>query len=297
MAGDDDDKPEPNREVNAVSLKLQPFWPNSPATWFISAEAQFTLSRITSDISRYHYVVASLPQDVAESIMDILQNPPVINLYSQLKKVLIERHSLSMERRIRKLVSDEDIGDKKPSEFYRTLKALATGGEAETTVSEDLILKLWLNRLPQVVNIALIPHKSEGAEKLQNVADQVWEALQNSNVSVVDRSNGCSSGKNPFSSSNDSRQDVDRVERLEREISELKNMISGMNFGRDENRSRSQNRSGYRGRSRSRSKFNASGKLCWYHFRYGDRATKCTTPCGYVAKRSNDQNPMSDSTN
>lgn len=288
MAGDngngsgDDDK-NSAAELNAVSVvKLQPFWPNSPATWFISAEAQFTLSRISSDVSKYNYVVASLPQDVAESIMDVLQDPPVINLYAHLKKILIDRHSLSIERRIKKLISDEHMGDKKPSEFYRQLKALATG-DSGTTVGEDLILKLWLNRLPQVINIALIPHKNESTDKLQNVADQVWEAMQNSNVSVIEGACNSSVVRNPFSSSSQSHNEMNRVERLENEIYELKQMISDLKL-HNQGRSRSQNRGRYGSRSSSRRRFNVSGKLCWYHFKFGENATKCISPCSYISK-------------
>lgn len=80
--------------------------------------------------------------------MDLLQDPPVINLNAH----LIDRHSIRIERRrIRKLVSDEDIEDKKPSEFVRTLKSLATVDSGQKA-GDDHILKLSLNRLPQVIN-------------------------------------------------------------------------------------------------------------------------------------------------
>lgn len=285
MSGDegDDKKGKAKPELNAVSVvKLQPFWPNSPATWFISAEAQFTLSRITSDVSKYNYVVASLPQDVAESIMDVLQEPPVINLYAHLKKILIERHSLSIEKRIKKLISDEHMGDKKPSEFYRQLKSLAVG-DSGTTVGEDLVLKLWLNRLPQVINIALIPHKSDSVDKLLNVADQVHEAMLN--VSAIE---GTSArvNQNPFSNSRNVQ--TDRIEKLEHEIHELKQMISNLNTNYNNgSRSNSRGRSNNRSRSRSRT-FNKNGKLCWYHFKFGECATKCVAPCSHTPKTNTD---------
>ena len=76
-------------EVNALIVKLPVFWSNNPRTWFIQAEAQFQLGKITADVSKYNYVVASLPQEIAESISDLLEKPPTAGLYDNLKKVLI----------------------------------------------------------------------------------------------------------------------------------------------------------------------------------------------------------------
>lgn len=137
-AGESTSTAAPPREVSHINIKLPSFWPNSPSTWFIQAEAQFSLGRIKKDSNRYNYVVAALPQDVAESIVDILEAPPLTEKYEYLKKVLIERHSLSMERRIKKIITDEEMGDKKPSEFYRKLKQLAG---SSGTVGVELIKK------------------------------------------------------------------------------------------------------------------------------------------------------------
>ncbi|XP_055388154.1 uncharacterized protein LOC129616524 [Condylostylus longicornis] len=95
----------------------------------------------------------TLPQDVAESIMDVLEDPPGNNLYNNLKEVLTSRHSISLERRIKKLISDEEKGDRRPSEFFHHLKQLA-GSVAMP--GEEFIKELWLSRLPHVINIDLI---------------------------------------------------------------------------------------------------------------------------------------------
>ena len=137
-------------EVNALIVKLPVFWSNNPRTWFIQAEAQFQLGKITADISKYNYVVASLPQEIAESISDLLEKPPRTGLYNNLKQMLIDRHSLSIEGRIKKLVSEEEMGDKRPSDYFRKLQRLA--GSCGT-VGEELIKKLWITRLPQSISI------------------------------------------------------------------------------------------------------------------------------------------------
>lgn len=42
----------------------------------------------------------ALPQDVTESSSDFLEKPPNIDLYQKLKELIINRHSLSIEKRI-----------------------------------------------------------------------------------------------------------------------------------------------------------------------------------------------------
>ena len=145
------------------------FWSKSPAVWFVQAEAQFTLARITSDISRFNYVLTSLPEDVIESIIDYIQCPPVNNLYEGVKVLLIERHSMSEQRRVEQLLANEQLGDRRPSEFFRALRHLAgTSG----TISDKLVLSLWTRRLPQAVSIAIIAQGNKPDGKLTALADR-----------------------------------------------------------------------------------------------------------------------------
>lgn len=318
MSNDDERKDGSNMEVGAVNpiIKLAPFWPNSPHTWFKQAEAQFSVHRIKNEFSKYSYVVASLPQDIADSIVDVLDEIPDINQYTELKKVLIERYSLGIEKRIRMILSDQEMGDKIPSEFYRYLKNLAgTSG----TVGDELIRKIWQSRLPNLINIALIPHRQENVDRILQVADDLHDAMQAApSVSIVDHSRSPQSHSNLSQSHSHSSQtfpghrsvfsqsgilsnnsngsqvsfqvDSARIESLERQVSELKGMIARMG---NERNSRSFSRNGrYRSNSRSRSRssrrrFNANSNLCWYHIRFGDRATKCVQPCSGATPSSN----------
>lgn len=91
MPNSDDEGAPDLKEINKISIKLPVFWSNSPSTWFVQAEAQFALAQITSDLTRYNYIISSLPQDIAESVTDILENPPTKNLYNNLKNNLISR--------------------------------------------------------------------------------------------------------------------------------------------------------------------------------------------------------------
>lgn len=260
-------------ELHPIQLRLPQFWPNSVNTWFIQVEAQFSISRITNDQSKYNYLISALPLEVAESVTDILENPPETDLYSNLKKILISRHSLSIERRIKRIISDEEMGDSKPSDFYRKLKSLAgTSG----TIGDDLIKKLWLGRLPHLVNVALIPLTDKSIDSILEAADQIWEAVHSSSekISVVDQTSQQALSTNSSNS---------RLSKIERELSEIKEMFNRVNF-RSRSQSNTRDRSFSRSRSNSRSRkynanFTGNNRLCYYHFKFGNRAKKCAPNC------------------
>ena len=136
--------------VNAVTtLKIPPFWTNLPAAWFVHVESLFGTRNVARERTRFDHVVASLPQEVIVTVFDIIQdlmnsfttNAPNPTPYTTLKAALVERHSLSESQRIETLLSGVEIGDRKPSEFFRFLKSTAG---SSTLVTEDLIKSLWM---------------------------------------------------------------------------------------------------------------------------------------------------------
>ena len=55
-----------------ISMKLPTFWTDSPEVWFIQAEAQFENKRISASLTKFTHCVASLPQDVACRLLDLV---------------------------------------------------------------------------------------------------------------------------------------------------------------------------------------------------------------------------------
>ena len=76
--------------VSAVSLKLPTFWPERVEVWFAQAEAQFAIRGITSDATRFHYIVQALDQDTATRVLDLLLHPPEEDKYKTLKQRLLD---------------------------------------------------------------------------------------------------------------------------------------------------------------------------------------------------------------
>jgi len=137
-------------ELCRVAVRLPPFWPDRPAIWFAQAESQFELAAITRQRTKFNYVVSQLNQQQAAEVEDIITAPPEHEPYDRLKTELIRRLSTSSEQRVRQLLSHEEMGDRKPSQFLRHLKSLAPD------VADDFLRTVWFSRLPPHVQ-AILP--------------------------------------------------------------------------------------------------------------------------------------------
>ena len=81
--------------VAAVQLKLQPFWPADPQVWFAQVEAQITTRGITTQKTKFDYIVASLAPEFATEVRDHILQPPEATPYDKLKEQLIKRTAAS----------------------------------------------------------------------------------------------------------------------------------------------------------------------------------------------------------
>nr|XP_054771423.1 uncharacterized protein LOC129279352 [Lytechinus pictus] len=173
-AGPDGAPPVPAfaHHVQAVAIKLPPFWRSDPLVWFAQAEAQFVTRAITQEATKYAHVIAALPEDVAQEICDILVNPPATNQYSNLKKNLIARVSASGQRRVQLLLTEEELGDRKPWQLLRRMDQLL----GEQKLEKRIFKQLFLQRLP--VNVRQILASTSEAlllSELAALADRIVE--------------------------------------------------------------------------------------------------------------------------
>lgn len=250
------------REISRVSVKIPPFWPEKPALWFCQLEGQFALCGVTSDSTKFYYVIAQLDNKIAQEVEDVITAPPVDNKYERIKGELIKRLSTSQEQRTRQLLEHEEIGDRTPSQFLRHLRNLAG-----TTVPDNFLQTLWLNRLPSSMQAILATQSGVELNKVAELADKINETSATGHVAQVSTNR--------------------EFEQLSSEIRELKLQIAELT----QQRGRSHNR--YRRKSRTRSNTrNHEGEStgmakCWYHFRFGEKAKKCTPPCDYSGNGSN----------
>ncbi|CAH2087471.1 unnamed protein product [Euphydryas editha] len=253
-------------EIFKVGARLPPFWPEEPELWFAQVEGQFTISGITSDATKFYYIVGQLDMEFSREVKDIITSPPLTNKYLKLKTELIKRLTSSKEKKLKQLLMHEELGDRKPSQFLRHLKSLAGAN-----VPDDFLRTIWVSRLSHGIQTVLASQPSSTyIDDLADLADRVHE--------LATPSPAVASASQPQPSSGSA------FEVLTREVAELRRQFQQLASGR---RSRSSTRfarsSQHRSASRSRRSQSNFRKypLCWYHRKFGVKASKCVNPCDF----------------
>ncbi|BHF77497.1 hypothetical protein SprV_0602060400 [Sparganum proliferum] len=157
------------------TFDLPSVWLGDIALWLRTVESRFALRQITREHTKFHYVVAAPPVDIATDLRDIIDCPPTEASYTALKEALISRISLSTQKRLQRLISEEDLGDRKPTQLLRRLEQLADGQKLDATMFKQL----FLQRLPPSVQAILAPNiPSSTVQMLAETADRILEYYQ-----------------------------------------------------------------------------------------------------------------------
>lgn len=246
--------------------------------WFAQLEAQFVLSNVTSDSTKFYYALSQLEHTYVAHIKDVVCSPPVTDKFIKLKTELIKRLSASKEKKLQQLLMHEDMGDRNPSQFLRHLRNLAG-----PSVSDDILLTLWSGRLPHSLQTIIACQPKLSLDDLAELADRVHEIAPSRPYQQI----AAASTAQPQPSSS-------RIDDLNRDISELTKQVAKLTsyvYRQSRPRSRSgpresnnRCRSRNYNRSKSRDRQPPPGHPhCWYHFNFGASARKCKEPCEYKA--------------
>ena len=260
--------------VSSITLKLPPFWPNDPLVWFAQVEAQFHTRNITSQPTKFAYIVSSLQPEIAQEIRDIFLQPPVDRPYDTLKSELIKRTSASEQRRLHQLLISEELGDRKPTQLLRKMRQLL----GEQRLEEGILRQLFLQRLP--LNAQLILASTADTLPLDQIAataDKILEVAPPApNISALQQTPPPASVAPPTELATLHT----KVEQLTAQVESLVNHLQ------------LQPSRYTRSRSPSLMRRSSLPPLCWYHRRYGNNARKCTPPCSFhnaTPNQGNDQ--------
>ena len=157
--------------VTKVQVKVPPFWTEQPEIWFAQIEAQFSNAIIKTDLAKFNTVVASIESNVLSQVRDAILTPPECQKYENLKKKIIECYSVSQQKKMNKLLSDLDLGDRKPSQLLNEMRHLGPN------VDETMLKTLWMQRLPMQIR-SILSASDESLSKLAMLADIINEVAE-----------------------------------------------------------------------------------------------------------------------
>ena len=252
---------QPQAVVSSVTIKIPPFWPADPEVWFAQVEAQFTTRGVTSQKTKFDYVVASLSPEYATEVRDLILKPPATDPYDSLKEQLVKRTTASEQRRLQQLFNSEELGDRTPSQLLRRMRQLL--GDKASTADPSFLRGLFLQRLPPNVKMVLAStSETEDLEALASLADRVAE-VATPTVSTIETSHLSA-----------------EVEQLRTEIADLKSLVKSLSSHSPPTSTPKRGRSPRR-RTPSPAPPTCPTGLCWYHMRFAEKATKCNQPCSW----------------
>ncbi|GFW22841.1 retrovirus-related Pol polyprotein from transposon 297 [Trichonephila clavipes] len=258
-------------EVARIALRLPSFWKSNVRLWIAQCDHAFTFSGISSDDTKYSALVANLDAETLSYVSDIVLSPPNSDKYHILSQRLITQFSDSETQKIKKLLTDLQLVDEKPSHLLRKMKELSNG-----QLQDDFLQSLWLQRMPPHIKTVLSA-SSESLDKLAIIADKV-------SVVVGASSTICAATTVPLPSQSSSCSAQPTMDSLARQIQKLSLQVAELT--RERNSSHHQRYSSDRRRSHSRSRsVNRGSGICYYHRRYKEQARKCVSPCAFVQKK------------
>jgi hypothetical protein len=258
---------EDSQDTGSVEVTMPPLQPSNIAVWFALLETQLDAAGVTSDKVRFATLAKSLDTPLLQQVESVLTNPPATGRYQKLKCELIRILTDSEGDRVKKLVESQEMGDRKPSQFYQHLRKLAS-----PSTPEEFVRSLWRNRLPARIRRILAAVDDTDPDKLMRAADLIAEEFKGEPVhtpqveAITNHPTRTEQTEAPWLAMFNTFSD---------QMNQLRAEMKAMNINHTPRRPWRPRR---RSRSRSNERTRRSG-LCYYHEVYRERARKCQSPC------------------
>jgi hypothetical protein len=247
-------------------IKLPNFSADNVTLWWAQVETRLSFCGVKTEIAKYQYVISALPMEVARRVPDLITATPAENPYSTLKERVCNEFEPTSSAKLKKLLEGCELGDRKPSTLLREMRQLSNG-----RVSDDVLRELFFKRLPDFVETILLTTGVTDLDKAAEAADKVHE--KNSTPKIETMSKVLEPSKPANQPSADFLTLTEAVSRLAREVAQISNR----------SRPRSRSRSGRRERDSSRSR-SKKFDTCYYHHKFGEKATHCRHWCKFHAE-------------
>jgi hypothetical protein len=278
-------QPLPAMAAPVPNVKLSAYIEKNVTQWINLSE--FAMSRLPEPRDKYECLLRHLPAHIALEVTDVINRHMAIPAaqvdwaanYAEFKTSLIARNTDSDQTALKQLLSNTQRGEAKPTVFLRRLRALTEGREIGC---EAIIRQSFFSNLPNTVRAALLTLPDHTLDQLATMADSMIEACTSDApvyaVSVGGAVGGVPAPVAPTLSDSQFGILCSMMSSITADVSALK--------AKEQKRGRSMSRGrGDRGRSQSRGRNDEENDdYCWYHNRWGNKATTCKPPCIWVAK-------------
>lgn len=138
--------------------------------WFVQLEASFSLANITNYMRRYFSVISLLDPKYLVQFQIIIRAPSIDGTaYETLKRAIIERFADTEATRLRKLLNDMELGDRRPSHLLEEMRELSNG-----KMDDSILIQIWKQRLPHTIQEILSGSaENVSSTELARMADRI----------------------------------------------------------------------------------------------------------------------------
>lgn len=259
------------QQAMSREVKLPAYWPSRPAAWFQLAESRFRLKNVTDPQLKYDYLLSSLSDEVIGDVLDVLEEAAgVPDPYEHLKERMLETHVLSNFEKLELLFKTEPMGGRKPSQLLAAMLQYCPPGEEKGLFFHFM----FLQRLPVALRAMLGDVEHGDPRALAAKADRLLSLnpIQSTIAAAVE----------PVCE--------------ETTVAAVSFPRGGRGRGLRGNPLRGRGSGASRGAAGAGGVSNGGGGkqlvsphalakdsagLCFYHWNFGDNASKCRPPCSW----------------
>ena len=170
----------PSTSVNRVSIKPPVFYRSNPSVWFRQMESQFVLANITQSTTKFHHILAALPEDVAINL------PSAVTTYAKLKEQICSIYTKSRQELIEEALGNVSLDGQKPS--ICLLKIQRKLAECNLMVDDDIVRHRLMQAMPISTRTALSAHTTLAPTEFAKLADTIYSYAKSEQVNSVQSS-------------------------------------------------------------------------------------------------------------
>lgn len=162
-----------NPTVQALAVKLPEFYSHNPEGWFLNAEAQFALAKVTKEQTKFYHAVRVLDAKTSEEIQHFLteqcgNTEENATPYTNLKAMLIKVYGRRKTSKMAELLTMHSFNEKGAASTLRRMRLLAT--DMDTMLQCKL-----LSMAPTSARTAVASREFKTAEDLAAALDEALE--------------------------------------------------------------------------------------------------------------------------
>ena len=158
-----------SHECHAIAVKLPPFWPDSIDAWFSQVESQFRTRKITTEQTKFDYVIQAMSQTEVVKVLDLVQSPPPLEPYVTLKNRLLSLYAMTEYTRYEALIGLPMTGDMLPSALMSKMLSLLPLDTKPCWIFRSI----FLHRLPADIRVHLVDDSTKDCLQWAMRADRL----------------------------------------------------------------------------------------------------------------------------